>query len=543
MKASKKQSRTLGKFPLTCFKCYNQIDSLTPMNHFPVPVAVRLFRLTSSFKMLSPSPLSLSLLTGLIAFSWALPLLADDEATAPPDRSWQIGEPVVTYWAGAMPMTDAAAKQLAEGGWNTAWVSWRGLEEGGSIVDHYLAQLDSLERHGLRGIITLGKFLSRDAAAPQTLDNPELKAELDEIIDGVKNHPAMYAYTYRDEPTAKLFPNIARIKEYTEARDPAHFVYVNLYPMTISNERLGVEGEAGLEAGREYLRQFVEICEPKMFSYDHYQLSIRGDGIDYFLNLKLAREAALKAGIPFVNIVQACSWTVNMRIPTGEEMRWLTYTSLAYGAQGISHYVYSHPGHDGGMAYVVESEGTGGSGVVTVGDPTPLYYYMSKLNREFLSIARELQPLRSLAVHHVGILPKGASALPKNSPFQFEPPVPQEEFPKESIENLTKSELAARFAQGGATGSRIKGFAIGMFGKEETPTHALVVNLDYRTWSGRGHERRDEFMKPLRRALVGSGRLEFFDPDSSLWQDAEDSSVELRLAPGSGLLVRLAQEK
>ena len=478
-----------------------------------------------------------------MAFSWALPLLATDAATNPTDGNWQIGEPVVTYWAGAMPMTDAAAKQLAVGGWNTAWVSWRGLEKGGSIVDHYLAQLDSLERHDLRGIIALGNFLSRDPNAPQTLDNPQLKAELDAIIDGVKDHPAMYAYTYRDEPSAKLFPNIARIKEYTEARDPAHFVYVNLYPMSISNERLGVEGEAGLDAGREYLQQFVEICKPKMFSYDHYQLSIRGDGLDYFLNLKLAREAALNAGIPFVNIVQACSWTVNMRIPTGEEIRWLAYTSLAYGAQGISHYVYSHPGHDGGMAYLVKSEGTGGSGVVTVGEPTPLYYFMCKLNREFVAIARELQPLRSLAVHHVGILPKGATALPKDSPFRFEPPVPQEGFPKDSIEKLTKAELAARFAQGGATGNRIKGFVIGMFGKKQTSTHALVVNLDYRTWSGRAHERRDEFLKPLRRALVGSGRLEFFDPGSSRWQDAEDKHVTLRLVPGGGLLVRLAQEK
>jgi hypothetical protein len=493
--------------------------------------------------MLFRPTLSLSIVAGLMAFSCALPLLANDAAPNPTAKNWQIGEPVVTYWAGAMPMTDAAAKQLAVGGWNTAWVSWRGLEKGGSIVDHYLAQLDSLARHDLRGIIAQGKFLSRDSEAPQTLDNPRLKAELDAIIDGVKNHPAMYAYTYRDEPSAKLFPNIARIKEYTEARDPAHFVYVNLYPMTISNERLGVEGEAGLEAGREYLRQFVEICKPKMFSYDHYQLSIRGDGVDYFLNLKLAREAALNAGIPFVNIVQACSWTVNMRIPTGEEMRWLTYTSLAYGAQGISHYVYSHPGHDGGMAYLVESEGTGGSGVVTVGEPTPLYYYMCKLNREFVAIARELQPLRSLAVHHVGILPKGATALPKDSPFQFEPPVPPEEFPKESIEKLTKAELAARFAQGGAIGNRIKGFVIGMFGKEQTPTHALVVNLDYRTWSGRAHERRDEFLKPLRRALVGSGRLEFFDPGNSTWEDAEDNHVTLRLAPGSGLLVRLVQDK
>ena len=479
---------------------------------------------------------------GLVAFSFSSTTSPGAESGAGGETVWQMGEPIVTYWAGAMPMTDAAAKQLADGGWNTAWVSWRGLEQGGSIVDHYLAQLDSLERHGLRGIVTLGKFLSRDPSAAQTLDNPQQKAELDAIIDAVKNHPAMSAYSFRDEPTAKLFPNIARIKAYTEARDPAHFVYVNLYPMNISNERLGVEGAAGLEAGREYLRQFVETCNPRLFSYDHYAFSIRGDGIDYFLNLKMAREASLGAGIPFVNIVQACSWTPNMRIPTGEEMRWLSYTSLAYGAQGISHYVYSHPGHDGGMAYVAESEGEGGAGVVTVGEPTPLYYYMSKLNREFTAVARELRSLQSLAVHHVGILPKGATYLPADSPFQFDPPVPEESFPDESIEKLSKAGLAARFAEGGATGSRIKGFVIGLFGTAETPTHALVVNLDYRTWSGRGHERRDEFINPVRRSLVGPGRLEFFDAVSAGWIDAEAEAVSLRLPPGSGLLIRLAQQ-
>jgi len=463
-----------------------------------------------------------------------------DAPTDASARCWQMGDPIVTYWAGPMPMTDAAAKQLADGGWNLVWVSWRGLPEGGNPVDHYLSQLDILKRHGLRGILGLGKFLPRDPTQFKTLDDPAMKAELDAIVESVKNHPALYAYTLRDEPNAGMFPNLARLKEYLEAKDPAHLVYVNLYPMNISGERLGVEGEAGLEAGREYLRQFVETCSPRLLCYDHYHFSVRGDGLSYFLNLSLMREAALKADIPFMNIVQACSWTVNMRIPTGEEMRWLAYTSLAYGSQGISYYVYSHPGHDGGMAYVATSEGSGAAGAVTVGEPTPLYYYMCKLNREFVGVARELQPLKSLAVHHVGILPDGATYLPEDAPFKLDPPVPQEEFPAESVERLTKKERELRFAQGGETGSRLKGSVIGTFGKDETPTHALVVNLDYRTWSGRGHKRREEFLKPVRRAIVSPGRLEVFDVATSKWTATGSNRVELRLSPGGGMLVRVA---
>jgi hypothetical protein len=43
-----------------------------------------------------------------------------------------------------------------------------------------------------------------------------------------------------------------------------------------------------------------------------------------------------------------------MREPGEGEMRYLIYTTLAYGAQGISYYVYSHPGHIPG---IVTAEG------------------------------------------------------------------------------------------------------------------------------------------------------------------------------------------
>jgi len=80
----------------------------------------------------------------------------------------------------------------------------------------------------------------------------------------------------------------------------------------------------------------------------------------------------------------------------------------------------------------------------------------------------------------------------------------------------------------------------GCFGKDQSPTHALVVNLDYRTYSGRGQPRRDEFLRPVHRSIVGSGRLEVFDPKTSTWAAANSNRVDLRLPPGGGVLVRLA---
>jgi hypothetical protein len=58
----------------------------------------------------------------------------------------------------------------------------------------------------------------------------------------------------------------------------------------------------------------------------------------------MIRRAAQDANVPFLNIVQACSWTPARRVPNGDEMRYLLYSTLAYGAQGISYYV-NEPSH------------------------------------------------------------------------------------------------------------------------------------------------------------------------------------------------------
>ena len=186
-----------------------------------------------------------------------------------------------------------------------------------------------------------------------------------------------------------------------------------------------------------------------------------------------------------------------MRVPTGDEMRYLVYTTLAYGAQGISYYIYTCGGHKGGIANAD-------------GAPTPLYHALKTLNREFVAMARELQSLRSLGVFHAGMSPPGAEPLPKDAAFTFDPPVS---------------------AMNYKTPERVRGALLGCFGQARktvaASSHVVVVNMDYKT---------DTVLN-----LRGPAPLEIFDAATGRWSSAGGSRVELNLPGGGGKLVRVSR--
>jgi hypothetical protein len=397
------------------------------------------------------------------------------------DTSWKINTPIVSYWSGPA-LTDAAARQMAEGGYNLVWCTEK--------------ELDVAQRHGLRAQL-------HDALlAPETLDNPAQRAKLDALIARVRNHPALYDYFIIDEPSAAAFPALGKMVAHLRALDPAHLAYINLYPTYATNEALGTKGDP-VAAYKEYLKQYIKVVKPSLVSYDHYQFAVGGDSPDYFLNLRLVRRATLDAGLPFLNIVQACTWAPgSMRVPSPDEVRYLVYTTLAYGGQAISYFVYTaSPGMDGGIARL---DGT----------PTPLYHALTSLNREFLTIAKELQPLRSLAVYHAGMAPPGSEPVPEKAPFRFDPPIAALQYhPPE----------------------RVRGLLLGYFGSDdfgsddkpidEKPSHVVAVNLDYKA--------------EARVVLAGPGSLEAFDAKTGAWSAAGGPRLELRLPPGGGKLVRV----
>ena len=389
------------------------------------------------------------------------------EANPKTTTTWQVGTPIVTYWCGPS-LTDAVAQQMVEGGFNLVWC---GNEK----------ELDVAHRHGLRGQLRNGLL------KPASLDDPKHREQLDALIARVSKHPALYAYYLIDEPNASQFPGLGRLVAYLRDRDPAHLAYINLFPTYASNEQLGTRGDV-VTAYKEHLRLYVEQVKPALFSYDHYQFRLEGDGDQYFLNLAMIRRAAQDAGVPFLNIVQACTWAPKvMRVPNTDEMRYLVYSTLAYGAQGVSYYVYACANHHGSL---VSLDGT----------PGPLYHALKSYNREFVAIASELQPLRSLRVYHTSMREPGCEPLPADASFRLD---------------FSKSHPGPR------------GFLLGNFGAKAKPTHVVVVNLDYT----------DEVSAPL----IGLGELELFDTKAAQWIPAKKAAVELILPPGGGKLVRIAR--
>jgi hypothetical protein len=156
--------------------------------------------------------------------------------------------------------------------------------------------------------------------------------------------------------------------------------------------------------------------------------------------------------------------------------------------------VYGYPKHEGGMA---RADGT----------TTPQYEAARVLNREFVAIAAQLQPLRSLGAYHVGKAYRGAVPLPSSSPFRLDAGAPGlDPLPADGM-------LLGCFGKPGKTG------------KTGRPTYALVVNLDYRS--------------AVRTAVIGPGRLEVFDATRRTWNRTDGSRAILSLPPGGGILVRV----
>lgn len=417
-----------------------------------------------------------------------LPLVAP----APAAERWTQKDFIITFWC-PPPATDENLARVAKEGFNLTWTPVEGL--------------DVAAKHGLRSMLTSGLL------KPETLDDDAKRAELDALIERVKKHPALEAYHITDEPGSEAFPGLGKLVAYLRERDPAHFAYINLYPTYANEQQLGVSAAAAERAKvgyptdfagvdtsdktvlryREHVKQFVEIVKPDLISYDHYHFlksdkdGSPTDGKQYFLNLGLIRLAALEAKRPFLNIIQANTIEKNWRLPNGDELRWLVFTTMAYGGRGISYFTYWGP-----PAY---------NGLYVDGKPMPLLTNVVVLNKEIAAFGPALMELNSLGAYQTASLPYGAEAIPTNCPVQI-------------------------------TG--VGEFVVGLFGEASQPTAFMIVNRNYRepaeangllTFKGKYIQERDRH----------SGA---WLPGKALKQN-QPTKVKIKLAPGAGRLFRI----
>ncbi len=378
------------------------------------------------------------------------------------ETEWSIGEPIVTYFGTGYALTNERAQRMEEGGWNLAWVN-------------SLAQLNVAYLHGLRGMWY------------GPLD--------DSTVTAIRSHPALYSYFIRDEPPESMFPEMASTVSRLRTLDPEHLGYINLYPNY---------AYPSYSSYSQYLNEYISTVQPAILSYDHYQFTKTGDTPDWFKNLAIVSHTAKEAGLPFMVTVQSSSWDSdpNIRVPNGNELRYLYNTSLAYGAQGISDFVYyKYDGFEGGMA---NPDGT----------MTALYDAAKTINPEFVAIAQEVQSMHHIGTYHLGDLPPGYGTtdgssplrLPGNSPF--------------TISGITTTNYVAY--------QPVRGAVLGLYGPGDllaAATCTLVVNLDY--------------SNPLETRVTGPGDLSIFDPVTGMWIAQGHSWADVSLLPGGSVLVGL----
>lgn len=408
-------------------------------------------------------------------------------AISGPVSAWKQDRFLVTFWC-PPPATDENLARVVSEGYNLTW-----------------APADKLD---MVGKYKLKAMLQDDLLVPSSLDDPIKKAKLEALLDKVKNHPAMECYYIVDEPGSGAFPALGRLVEFIRLHDPKHFAFINLLPTYATEDQLGVSADSaqknkvGIPSNFEgagdakrcmlayggYLKEFVQVVKPDLISYDHYHFLKNGvDGGQYFLNLGLIREESRSSGLPFLNIIQACTIEPSWRLVNKSELRWLVFTTMAYGGRGISYFLYWDRASYGGL--------------YQDGKQTPLALDAAEINSELKTIGPEMMKLHSIAVYQTAPVPTGGTAFPGDSEIKIK------------------------------DGS----FILGLFGRNAKKVDTLmVVNRDYNKASTTTVHL-PKSIRSLREFNRKTGKWE------RLCDVSSDHSVSLDFQPGDGRLIRMIE--
>ncbi len=256
--------------------------------------------------------------------------------------------------------------------------------------------LDACEVAGLKAIVSDSRCSGYDW---QNVDETKARANVEALVAEIGKHPAVFGYYLRDEPSASLFPGLAKVADLLRECSPGKWPYINLFPDYASAEQLGATNYA------DYLKRFIAICHPTIISYDNYSLMDDGSVRDnYWTNLESVRAACRKHGLEFWNIVLAVSH-FNYRELNDSDFRFEVYTTLAYGGRGISYFTYFAP----------QVGNYRNAAIDQFGNETPTWHSMQYINLQIQKLAPTLLQLTSDDVYYIGKIPPGCHGPTTNS--------------------------------------------------------------------------------------------------------------------------------
>jgi hypothetical protein len=254
-------------------------------------------------------------------------------------------------------------------------------------------KLDLVKAAGLKAIVNDSSIHVDDGSAG--LSDDEITSRVNALAARTGKHPATYGYYLRDEPNAGLYPALGKWVAAFRKAVPNALPYVNLFPNYAS------AGQLGRSTYAEYLEACVEQVKPDFLSYDNYSLMDDGSLRDgYFQNLESVRAAALKRNLPFWNIVLSNAH-FSYAEPSPAGLRFQAYTTLAYGARGISYFTYFAPSVGNYRLAPIDQ----------FGNRTPTWDMLRNVNLQIHKLAPTLVKLKSVNVFHHPNVPKDCRGI------------------------------------------------------------------------------------------------------------------------------------
>lgn len=157
-----------------------------------------------------------------------------------------------------------------------------------------------------------------------------------------------------------------------------------------------------------YLKEFIETCNPKVISYDHYMFDDKDKkrGMTWFFwNLSLIREYAKKANIPFwayVRLGNAWNYKLSDKIaqpyrPTKHEFFWNVNVLLAFGCKGIEYYPLIQP-YGCGKCLDGSLDGDREGIFGADGEPTMWHGFVRQMNKQITAVDSILMKSKNMGV-------------------------------------------------------------------------------------------------------------------------------------------------
>lgn len=258
------------------------------------------------------------------------------------------------------------------------------------------AALDNCEQAGLKAIVSDARTSGYDWA---NVDAAAARARVQSLVAEVGEHPAVYGYYLRDEPSAAWFPGLNTVASAVRDLSPGKWPYINLFPDYASTGQLGASNYT------EYLARFIATCQPRILSYDNYSLMEDGSVRDSFWsNLEAVRAASRRHGLEFWNIVLSVAH-FHYAEPTAAGLRLQAYSTLACGGRGLSYFTYFAPTVGNYRQSPVDQ----------FGNETASWQLMQNVNLQVRMLAPTLLQLANDAAYHLGTVPPGGHGPSTNS--------------------------------------------------------------------------------------------------------------------------------